>query len=174
MGARLCRAARLAGPITVATIFLFATPAFAETAEISAADTAWMIVATALVLMMTIPGLALFYSGLVRKKNVLATMAQSLAAVAVVSILWVAFGYSLVFVGDGPWLGTLDRWFLAGMTIDGVHPAGETIPESLFMLYQMTFAVITVALVAGSVADRMRFSAYLLFLIGWGLFVYFL
>ena len=80
----------------------FATPAFAETSDISAADTAWMIVATALVLMMTIPGLALFYSGMVRKKNVLATMAQSLAAVAIISILWVAFGYSLVFVGDGP------------------------------------------------------------------------
>jgi Amt family ammonium transporter len=150
----------------------FATPALAEISEISAADTAWMIVATALVLMMTIPGLALFYSGMVRKKNVLATMAQSLAAVTIISILWVAFGYSLVFVGDGPWLGTLDRWFLAGMTMDGVNPAAKTIPESLFMLYQMTFAIITVALVAGSVADRMRFSAYLLFSIGWFMFVY--
>ncbi len=131
-----------------------------------------MIVATALVLMMTIPGLALFYSGMVRKKNVLATMAQSLAAVAIISILWVAFGYSLAFVGDGPWLGTLDRWFLAGMTMDSVNPAAKTIPEALFMLYQMTFAIITVALVAGSVADRMRFSAYLLFSIGWFMFVY--
>ena len=79
-----------------------ATPAFAEASTINTADTAWMIVATALVLMMTIPGLALFYSGMVRKKNVLATMAQSLAAVAMISILWVAFGYSLAFVGDGP------------------------------------------------------------------------
>jgi Amt family ammonium transporter len=131
-----------------------------------------MIVATALVLMMTIPGLALFYSGMVRKKNVLATMAQSLAAVTIISILWVAFGYSLVFVGDGPWLGTLDRWFLAGMTMDSVNPAAKTIPESLFMLYQMTFAIITVALVAGSVADRMRFSAYLLFSVAWFTFVY--
>jgi Amt family ammonium transporter len=172
MGTRPCRAAKLAAPISFATIYLFATPAFAETSEISAADTAWMIVATALVLMMTIPGLALFYSGLVRKKNVLATMAQSLAAVAIISILWVAFGYSLAFVGDGPWLGTLDRWFLAGMTMDGVNPAAKTIPEALFMLYQMTFAIITVALVAGSVADRMRFSAYLLFAIGWFMFVY--
>jgi Amt family ammonium transporter len=154
------------------TIFSFATPAFAETSGISPADTAWMIVATALVLMMTIPGLALFYSGLVRKKNVLATMAQSLAAVVVVSILWVAFGYSLVFVGDGPWLGTLDRWFLTGMTMETVNPAAKTIPESLFMLYQMTFAIITVALVAGSVADRIRFSAYLLFSVGWFMFVY--
>jgi ammonium transporter, Amt family len=131
-----------------------------------------MIVATALVLMMTIPGLALFYSGMVRKKNVLGTMAQSLAAVALVSILWVAFGYSLVFVGDGRWLGGFDRWFLAGMTMDSVNPAAKTIPEVLFMLYQMTFAIITVALVAGSVADRMRFSAYLLFSIGWFTLVY--
>jgi ammonium transporter, Amt family len=177
MRARACRAAKLAAPINLATVFAvavvsFATPAYAATSEISAADTAWMIVATALVLMMTIPGLALFYSGLVRKKNVLATMAQSLSAVAIISILWVAFGYSLVFVGDGPWLGTLDRWFLAGMSMDSVNPAARTIPESLFMLYQMTFAIITVALVAGSVADRMRFSAYLLFSIGWFMFVY--
>jgi Amt family ammonium transporter len=169
MGARSRRAATIAALISVAT----ATPAFAETSTtISAADTAWMIVATALVLMMTIPGLALFYSGMVRKKNVLATMAQSLAAVAIISILWVTFGYSLAFVGDGPWLGTLDRWFLAGMTMDGVNPLAKTIPEALFMLYQMTFAIITVALVAGSVADRMRFSAYLLFSIGWFMFVY--
>jgi len=153
-------------------MFSFAAPAFAQTAEISPADTAWMIVATALVLMMTIPGLALFYSGMVRKKNVLATMAQSLAAVTIISILWVAFGYSLVFVGDGSWLGTLDRWFLSGMTMDAVNPAAKTIPESLFMLYQMTFAIITVALVAGAVADRMRFSAYLLFSAGWFMFVY--
>jgi Amt family ammonium transporter len=149
-----------------------ATPAFAASSEINAADTAWMIVATGLVLMMTIPGLALFYSGMVRKKNVLATMAQSLASVMTISILWVAFGYSLVFVGDGPWLGTLDRFFLAGMTMDSVNPAAKTIPEALFMLYQMTFAIITVALVAGAVADRMRFSAYLLFSIGWFVFVY--
>ena len=108
MGAHGCRAAKLAAPIGLVTIF--ATPAFAQAQTVSRADTAWMIVATALVLMMTIPGLALFYSGMVRKKNVLATMAQSLAAVSMISILWVAFGYSLVFVGDGPWLGTLNRW----------------------------------------------------------------
>ncbi len=171
MGALSSRAAKLAAPIGVAATWL-TTPAFATTSDISAADTAWMMVATALVLMMTIPGLALFYSGMVRKKNVLATMAQSLAAVTIISILWVAFGYSLVFVGDGPLLGTLDRWFLAGMTMDGVNPAAKTIPESLFMLYQMTFAIITVALVAGSVADRMRFSAYLMFSVGWFMFVY--
>jgi ammonium transporter, Amt family len=172
MGALSGRAAKLAAPISLVAMSSFATPAFAETADISSADTAWMIVATALVLMMTIPGLALFYAGMVRKKNVLATMAQSLAAVTIISILWVAFGYSLVFVGDGPWLGTLDRWFLAGMTMDSVNPAAKTIPESLFMLYQMTFAIITVALVAGAVADRMRFSAYLVFSVSWFMFVY--
>jgi ammonium transporter, Amt family len=170
MGAHLCRAAKLAAPIGL--VAASATPAFAQAQTISAADTAWMIVATALVLMMTVPGLALFYAGMVRKKNVLATMAQSLAAVTVISILWAAFGYSLAFVGDGPWLGRLDRLFLAGMTMDSVNPAAKTIPEALFMLYQMTFAIITVALVAGSVADRMRFSAYLSFSIGWFLFVY--
>jgi Amt family ammonium transporter len=143
-----------------------------QPSKIDGADTAWMIVATAMVLMMTIPGLALFYAGMVRKKNVLATMAQSLTAVALVSVLWVAFGYSLTFVGDGPWIGTLDRAFLMGMTMDGVNPAAKTIPEALFVLYQMTFAIITVALVAGSVADRMRFSAYLLFSTGWLIVVY--
>lgn len=91
-----------------------ATPALAETIKIDAADTAWMITATALVLMMTIPGLALFYAGMVRKKNVLATMAQSLIAVALISLLWVIYGYSLVFAGDGAWLGTLERFLLAG------------------------------------------------------------
>ena len=172
MGALSYRAANTAALITLVAGVAPATPAFAETSTINTADTAWMIVATALVLMMTIPGLALFYSGMVRKKNVLATMAQSLSAVAIVSILWVTFGYSLAFVGDGAWIGTLDRWFLTGMTMDSVNPLAKTIPESLFMLYQMTFAIITVALVAGSVADRMRFSAYLLFSIAWFMFVY--
>ncbi len=172
MGALLLRGARGAALTGLVTTFFASTPAFAATPGIDTADTAWMIVATALVLMMTIPGLALFYSGMVRKKNVLATMAQSLAAVTIVSILWVAFGYSLVFTGDGSWLGSLDRFFLAGMSMDSVNPAAKTIPEALFMLYQMTFAIITVALVAGSVADRMRFSAYLLFSIAWFVFVY--
>jgi Amt family ammonium transporter len=174
MGAFQRHAARAATFVFTAGIALTAgTPAFADTpAGINGADTAWMIVATAFVLMMTIPGLALFYSGMVRKKNVLATMAQSLSAVAVISILWVAFGYSLAFTGDGPWLGSLNRIFLTGMSMDAVNPAAKTIPEALFMLYQMTFAIITVALVAGAVADRMRFSAYLLFSIGWFIFVY--
>ncbi|OKO75989.1 ammonium transporter [Bradyrhizobium sp. NAS96.2] len=176
MGARALRAAISAAPITAAILLASGAPALAQDSAanpgINAADTAWMIVATALVLMMTIPGLALFYSGMVRKKNVLATMAQSLTAVALISILWVTFGYSLTFVGNGPWLGSLDSWFLAGITMDSVNPAAKTIPEALFMLYQMTFAIITVALVAGSVADRMRFSAYVLFSIGWFIFAY--
>ena len=170
MAGLLRRAAGMAAPLGLTSII--AAPAHAAGSEINTADTAWMIVATALVLMMTIPGLALFYSGMVRKKNVLATMAQSLAAVMLISILWVAFGYSLAFVGDGAWIGTLDRAFLAGMGMESVHPGAKTIPEALFMLYQMTFAIITVALVAGSVADRMRFSAYLVFGVAWFVFVY--
>src|ERR1700754_4287732 len=122
MGAHSCRAATLAAPTAFAAIVLFATPALAETSTISAADTAWMIVATALVLMMTIPGLALFYSGMVRKKNVLATMAQSLAAVGIISILWVAFGYSLAFVGAGPSVGLRALFVLAGLVWGGVTP----------------------------------------------------
>jgi Amt family ammonium transporter len=172
------RAAKRAAPfVCLAGLWsIGVTPAAAEVAadaiNISPADTAWMMVATALVLMMTVPGLALFYSGMVRKKNVLGTMAQSLAAVALISLLWVAYGYSLAFVGDGALLGSLDHMFLGGMSMDGVNPAARTIPEALFMLYQMTFAIITVALVAGSVADRMRFSAYLLFSVAWFTFVY--
>jgi len=153
-----------------------ASPAFAQAsnaaAKIDGADTAWMIGATGLVLTMTIPGLALFYAGMVRKKNVLATMAQSLAATFLVSILWAFVGYSLAFTGDGAVIGTLDRVFLQGMTLESISPWAKTIPEALFMIYQMTFAVITVALVAGSVADRLRFSAYLIFCALWLLIVY--
>jgi ammonium transporter, Amt family len=149
-----------------------ASPAWAQAAKIDPADTAWIITATGLVLMMTVPGLALFYAGMVRKKNVLATMAQSLAAAALCSVLWFAVGYSLAFSGDGAVIGTLDRIFLQGVGLDTVHPAAETIPEALFMIFQMTFAVITVALVSGSVADRMRFSAFVWFAVGWLLLVY--
>ena len=131
-----------------------------------------MIAATALVLLMTIPGLALFYCGMVRKKNVLATMAQSVACVGLVSILWAVIGYSLAFSGDAPALGNFERVLLLGIGMDSVSPLAKTIPESLFMIYQMTFAIITVALVAGAVADRMRFSAFLLFAILWLLIVY--
>jgi Amt family ammonium transporter len=163
---------RLAVVTTALAMTLTVTPAFAQTSKIDRADTAWMIGATSLVLMMTIPGLALFYAGMVRKKNVLATMAQSLAATFLVSILWALIGYSLAFTGDGAVIGTLDRIFLQGMSIDSISPLAKTVPESLFMIYQMTFAIITVALVAGSVADRLRFSAYLIFCALWLLLVY--
>ncbi|MBS0536448.1 MAG: ammonium transporter [Proteobacteria bacterium] len=162
--------------MTAACLFVAfaAHPAFAQTpaSTIDKADTAWMIAATGLVLMMTIPGLALFYAGMVRKKNVLATMAQSMAATFLVSVLWAIAGYSLTFRGDGAFIGTLDRVFLYGLTMTGTSALAPTIPESLFMLYQMTFAIITVALVAGSVADRMRFSAFLLFGVFWLFLVY--
>jgi len=160
---------RLAPMITMLAV---TSPAFAQSSKIDGADTAWMIGATGLVLMMTIPGLALFYAGMVRKKNVLATMAQSLSATFLVSILWAAAGYSLAFTGDGAFIGTFDRIFLQDVTLDAVSPLAKTIPESLFMIYQMTFAIITVALVAGSVADRLRFSAFILFCIFWLLLVY--
>jgi Amt family ammonium transporter len=151
---------------------LAASPVFAQEPKIDAGDTAWMIGATGLVLMMTIPGLALFYAGMVRKKNVLATMAQSLAATFLVSVVWALIGYSLAFTGEGAFIGTFDRIFLTGVTLDAISPLAKTIPESLFMIYQMTFAIITVALVAGSVADRLRFSAFLLFCVLWLLIVY--
>jgi Amt family ammonium transporter len=152
---------------------LAAAPAFAQTPGIDGADTAWMLVATGIVLMMTMPGLALFYCGMVRKKNVLATMAQSFAAAALVSVIWMIFGYGLAFTGDGRYIGDwLDRLFLTGVTMTSVSPFAKTIPESLFMIYQMTFAVITVALVAGSVAERMRFSAFMMFSALWLAFVY--
>lgn len=160
------------GGMTASLSMLAATPAFAQTSKIDAADTAWMISATALVLLMTIPGLALFYCGMVRKKNVLATMAQSLAVTALVSILWAGIGYSLAFTGEGPLIGTLERVLLLGIGMETTSPLAKTIPESLFMIYQMTFAIITVALVAGSVADRMRYSAFLWFAAGWLLIVY--
>ena len=151
----------------------WASPVLAQAStKIDAADTAWMISATGFVLMMTLPGLALFYCGMVRKKNVLATMAQSLTALMLCSVLWFAVGYSLSFAGDSPWLGTFQRVFLGGMEMNGTSPFAPTIPEALFMIYQMTFAIITVALVAGAVADRMRFSAFVWFCVLWLLVVY--
>src|SRR5918999_1348446 len=168
------RASRMAIAVAIAATAgsIAASPSFAQESKIDAADTAWMIVATGFVLLMTLPGLGLFYAGMVRKKNVLATLAQSLAAAAVCSLLWCAVAYSLAFNGDGPVIGTLNRLFLNGINMDTTHPAAATIPEILFVLYQMTFAVITVALVAGSVADRMRFGAFMWFAVGWLLLVY--
>ena len=132
-------------------------------------DTAWILVSTALVLLMTIPGLALFYGGMVRKKNVLATMAQSLTAAAIVSIVWVVIGYSLAFGTGNAFIGGLDKVMLSGITTDALS---GTIPEILFVIFQMTFAIITVAIISGSVADRMKFSAWVTFITIWVVIVY--
>src|SRR4051812_45418468 len=167
---------RTACAIVSALTFTFAAaPALAESVagKIDAADTAWMITATGLVLMMTIPGLALFYCGMVRKKNVLATMAQCLLCTFLCSILWAAIGYSFAFSGtEGSYIGTFERLFLRDIGMETTSPLAKTIPEILFMMYQMTFAIITVALVGGSVADRMRFSAFMWFSALWLICVY--
>ena len=170
--ANITRSLAAAAAFTVTAAPAMAQSAVQSTSKIDPADTAWMIVATALVLMMSIPGLALFYSGMVRKKNVLATMAQTFAATALCSVLWMAIGYTLAFTGAGPVIGTLNRIMMRGIGMDTISPLAPTIPEALFLIYQMTFAVITVALVAGSVADRMRFSAFLWFSALWLLIVY--
>ena len=132
-------------------------------------DTAWMLTATALVLMMTLPGLALFYGGMVRRKNVLATLMQSFAICCLASVLWMVAGYSLAFTEGSPFVGGLSKAFLRGVTVDSMT---GSIPESLFMAFQMTFAIITPALITGAFAERMKFSA-LLWLSGlWVLLVY--
>lgn len=153
---------------------LYTASAVAQEAEpvLDTGDTAWMLTSTVLVLMMTIPGLALFYGGMVRKKNVLGTIMQSFAITCLMSILWMVAGYSLAFseVGSFPqFVGGLDRIFLAGMTADSLS---GTIPESVFMTFQMTFAIITPALITGAFADRMKFSAMLWFMAIWVLVVY--
>lgn len=151
-----------------------ALPAIAGAQEptLSAGDTAWMIVATALVLMMTIPGLSLFYAGMVRSKNVLSVLMQCFAITCLMSIIWMVYGYSLAF-GDGGALnsvvGGLDRIFLAGV---GVDTLSGTIPESVFVMFQMTFAIITPALIVGAFAERMKFSAMLWFMALWVTLVY--
>jgi Amt family ammonium transporter len=165
---------RACGLATALSLAFAALPALAQDtgARIDGADTAWMMSATALVLMMTIPGLALFYCGMVRKKNVLATMAQSVACTALCSLLWFAIGYSLSFIGDAPWLGNFERLFLRGIGMETTSAFAPTIPELLYVVYQMGFAIFAVALIAGAVADRMRFSAFLWFAAGWLIFVY--
>ncbi|MDE2288064.1 ammonium transporter [Pandoraea sp.] len=155
-------------------------PFSVDASKISAGDTAWMLTSTALVLFMTIPGLALFYGGMVRKKNVLATLMQSFAITCVVTILWTVIGYSLAFTPGGPFIGGLSRVFLEGMNyIKGdkattltVSHLAPTIPETVYFVYQMTFAIITPALITGAFADRMKFSAMLIFMSLWSVIVY--
>jgi ammonium transporter, Amt family len=156
------------GPLAV-VLWALVTPAQAQTATLNTGDTAWVLASTCLVLMMTIPGLALFYGGLVRKKNVLSTLMQSFAACCLLTILWVAFGYSLAFSGTGPYLGDTTKFFLNTMGKDSLT---GTIPETLFMTFQMTFAILTPAVICGAFADRMKFSSLLVFLSAWLLLVY--
>jgi Amt family ammonium transporter len=155
-------------------------PFSVDSSKISSGDTAWMLTSTALVLFMTIPGLALFYAGMVRKKNVLATVMQSFAICCLVTILWTVVGYSLAFTPGNAFIGGFSRVFLHGMNyIHGdkattltVSHLAPTIPESVYFVYQMTFAIITPALIAGAFADRMKFSAMLVFMGLWTIIVY--
>lgn len=149
-----------------------------ETTAIDSGDTAWMIVATALVLFMTIPGLSLFYAGLVRKKNVLSIFVQCFAITCLMSILWVFYGYSIAFDSTGmvggsynfhSLFGGLGKAFLSGVTVDSIS---GTIPETIFVIFQMTFAIITPALMVGAFAERMKFSAVMLFTAIWFTFSY--
>jgi Amt family ammonium transporter len=136
---------------------------------INSGDTAWMLASTAIVLMMTTPGLALFYAGMVRKQNVLATVMQSFAIQCLITLVWFIIGYTLAFSPGNAYFGNMDRLFLRGLTVDGLS---GTIPESVFMMFQMTFAIITPALICGAYADRMKFSAMCLFSVLWSILVY--
>ncbi len=161
----------LVGLATLAAV----DPALAQDAAAAAkptldkGDTAWMMTSSALVLMMTIPGLALFYGGMVRKKNVLACLMQVFATCCVISIVWMVAGYSLAFTDGNAYIGDTSRFFLSGMGMDSVS---GTIPESVFMMFQMTFAIITPALAIGAFVDRMKFSSMLVFVVLWSLIVY--
>src|SRR6201995_56462 len=144
---------------------------------LNSGDTAWMITSSALVLMMTIPGLGLFYGGMVRKKNVLATLAQSFGATCIITVLWMIIGYSIAFTanpdaGTNRFIGGFHYLFLAPMGLNAVSSLAGTIPESVYMFFQMTFAIITPALIAGALADRMKFSAFLWFMGLWLILVY--
>ncbi|HQT80163.1 MAG TPA: ammonium transporter [Rhodopila sp.] len=170
---------------------LLAMPAFADDAppKLDSGDTAWMLASTALVLLMTIPGLALFYAGMVRKKNVLATMMQSFAICCIVTLAWTVAGYSIAFTTGNEYMGDFSRLLLNGIAghiskgndtqafvlasgIKGVGDMATTIPETVYMMFQMTFAIITPALIAGAFADRMKFSALCIFTTLWSLLVY--
>ena len=149
------------------SLMLFTPALFAQ--ELNSGDTSWILTSTALVLFMTLPGLALFYGGLVRSKNVLSVLMQCFAIACLISVCWVVYGYSLAFKGDGQFIGDLSSMFLAGVERDSM--AGS-IPESLFVMFQMTFAIITPALVVGAFAERVKFGAICIFSVLWFTFVY--
>jgi Amt family ammonium transporter len=156
----------------MALIFVVIFPSMAlagETPVLSSGDTAWMLTATALVLFMTIPGLSLFYGGMVRSKNILSVLMQCFAITSLMTLLWVLYAYSIAFGGDGPFWGGLSKMFLAGVGVDSLS---GTIPETVFMTFQMTFAIITPALMVGAFAERMKFSAMLIFMTIWMTIVY--
>ena len=148
---------------------LVASPVFAADSAIDSGDTAWILTATALVLLMTLPGLALFYAGLVQSKNIVSVLMHHFAIAALMSILWVIAGYSLAFSGDGAWVGDLANSFMSNIALDS---ASGTIPESVFAAFQMTFAIITPALIIGAYVERMKFATILLFSAIWLLAVY--
>ncbi len=144
---------------------------------LNSGDTAWMLTSSALVLMMTIPGLALFYGGMVRKKNVLATLAQSFGATCIITVLWMVIGYSIAFTPNtsasvNQVIGGVNQLLLGNMGLKSINPLAGTIPESVYMFFQMTFAIITPALIAGALADRMKFSAFMWFMSLWLILVY--
>ncbi|MCX7360452.1 MAG: ammonium transporter [Alphaproteobacteria bacterium] len=166
--------ARVGAPLALVLVIATGALAADTKAKIDSGDTAWLLVATALVLMMNIPGLALFYCGMVRKKNVLATAIQAFAVAALVTVLWFAVGYSLAFTDGGALnkvIGSLARAFGAGL-LGSTHDLARTVPENVFLMYQATFAIITPAIIAGAFAERMKFSAMMWFMALWLLFVY--
>ena len=128
---------------------------------INGADTAWMLTSTVLVLFMTLPGLALFYAGLVRAKNIMSVLMHCVAVAALVSVLWFAGGYSLAFAGSNPWIGDLSQAFFSGLSRGAVHP-GTTIPDTVYIMFQMTFAIITPGLIIGTYVERIKFSAIII------------
>ncbi len=155
--------------VTVLLVVAFSSAVLADDAAIRSGDTAWLMTSTALVLFMTIPGLALFYAGMVRAKNALSVMMQCFAIAGLVSVLWVLYGYSFSFGGSGAFWGGLDKLFLSGVTRDSVT---GTVPEVVFIVYQMAFAIITPAIIVGAFAERMKFSALLWFTGIWLTVVY--
>jgi Amt family ammonium transporter len=171
---------RLRNVAIFAGALLVATPAFAANAPVpNPGDTAWMLISSALVLMMSIPGLALFYGGLVRSKNMLSILTQTFTIVALIGVLWTLYGYSLAF-GDGgslnAYIGGLGKVFLKGVGVDSTSPTftpGHVIPELAYFVFQMTFAMITPALIIGAFAERMKFSAVLMFIVLWSTVIYF-
>jgi Amt family ammonium transporter len=165
-----------AGLAALTLAMLAATPALAQAPVVNKGDNAWMLTSSVLVLLMTIPGLALFYGGLVRTKNMLSVLMHVFYTVCIVTVIWMIYGYSLTFTGGSPYIGGFSKLFLSGVTADsaaGTFTAGASISELVYMCFQLTFAAITPALIVGAFAERMKFSALALFIPLWVTFIYF-